>query len=159
MTSAADKQSFINKNCDPQLAFLFSNEELSIDSQYTLVSKGLKSIRKFAVLEDDKPGVRQACKDVLKMTDAIEISLVASSWETANIMRQEEDKVRATSAASNLTRPVTSIEYEQMKKALSARQGGNKIPEAELTTLADCVDSVGKRDTKWKWQDTYRDEH
>ena len=114
---------YVAQNAEPELAFIFEQEEVNIKVQHDLVTMGMKTVRKMAGLEDTRAAVRKVCKEDLRITDIIQVASVVSAWEVALLHKTKDDESKAMSKASNMTRPVTEPEHTKFINALEVKTG------------------------------------
>ena len=57
--------------------------------------KPIRTIRRFAGLDDTREAIRKVCKDELKMTDRVEIAAMVGAWEVAVLSKGKEDEAKA----------------------------------------------------------------
>ena len=104
----------LNKNCDPELAFVWSEEEVLLDIQYKLVKgdkfKPVKTLRSFSGLQDDKAEMRKVFRDDFSITDRVDLSALVSAWEVASVQIGKENEAKAMAKVTNMARPLTDAE-------------------------------------------------
>ena len=106
MVSVEDMAKLVSKDCDAELAYIFAEEEVPLQVQYDFVSgakmKPIKTVRRFAGLEDTCEKVRKVCTDELNMTDRVDIAAVVGAWEVAVLSKTKEDEAKTTSRVTNM---------------------------------------------------------
>ena len=58
MANPAEQKTYIQANCDADLSFLFTENEVELGLQYRVVHGGYKTLRRFVGFADSRAGFR-----------------------------------------------------------------------------------------------------
>ena len=137
------KREFIKK-AEADLLWVWQQNEVPLDTQWSLVTLGYCTMRKFAGVEDSRASVRAAFAvdlllDVAAAAPAgpqarIALASLVAAWESARDQVQRETQLRAESKALNIQRPIGIQDRTIMRKALEVKYGRlqtHEVPSAE----------------------------
>jgi hypothetical protein len=85
----AEMRAYMQKECESDMAFLFSEGGLALDVQYRIVHAGYKSVRRFVGLEDSRQTFRQAAVATFALDPAasaeqrLQMSILLSVYDIA----------------------------------------------------------------------------
>ena len=118
------------------LLFLLEESQVGIQYQHrVVVTHGYKTVRLLSGLEEDRSGVRAACKDVFLLDPTVPEERLTTAklitvWEAARENLIHETKLRAEARVLGVTRQATQPERTAMKKLFELKFG--KLQSHEL---------------------------
>ena len=114
---------------DSDLKWLLSENGVSVEAQLVLFHFGLKKLRLFAGLADDKTDLRNMLKDQFgvdpdtSIQERLVVATVVVAWQAAQNYIVEDDKKKAEARASKIPKALTPVEHQAMRKAFEAQWG------------------------------------
>ena len=135
---------FLGQNAEPDFLYILAELEVPIHLQYALVQAGYKKIHQYASIEDTKPEVRAALKDVLGLdatagaTERLSMSLLIAAWDMCCMSAKKNMEIRAESRAAGTSRPVHQNDRLAMRKVLEAVHGNSpddEYPASQYLTI------------------------
>ena len=111
----------------PELACLLDEKNLPLAAQAELARKGCVCLDLFALMDDDRAGVRQFAKDELKLdpTASVEARLhsaaLIGAWEAAKKRVELRSVADAEARAARLPKTMPKAEHWELRKAFEKR--------------------------------------
>ena len=133
----AARAAWVNRHVEADLHHVFQESGLDEGLQYTL-GQHYRTIRRFSVIADDRPGVRAALEADFQVRpdnagNRARIAAVVSAWDTAKHYHEEDVKIRqgakGMGAPCHIDRSAMLRAVEQARGTLVRR---NNLP---LSTL------------------------
>ncbi|CAJ1332305.1 unnamed protein product [Effrenium voratum] len=105
---------------DPDFGGLLDIKEAPPDVQVALAAARVRTVGRFAVLGDDRGGIRDFCRRTLNIDpDAaggdVNIAAVVDAWEAARVRVETRNKVEAEATVSSMPKVVSRTEHAALR--------------------------------------------
>ncbi|CAJ1392764.1 unnamed protein product [Effrenium voratum] len=105
---------------DPDFGGLLDIKEVPPDVQVALAAARVRTVCRFAVLADDRCGIRDFCRRTLNIDpDAaggdVNIAAVVDAWEAARVRVETRNKVEAEATVSSMPKVVSRTEHAALR--------------------------------------------
>ena len=105
---------------DPDFGGLLDIKEVPPDVQVALAAARVRTVGRFAVLADDRGGIRDFCRRTLNIDpDAaggdVNIAAVVDAWEAARVRVETRNKVEAEATVSSMPKVVSRTEHAALR--------------------------------------------
>ena len=105
---------------DPDFGGLLDIKEVPPDVQVALAAARVRAVGRFAVLADDRGGIRDFCRRTLNIDpDAaggdVNIASVVDAWEAARVRVETRNKVEAEATVSSMPKVVSRTEHAALR--------------------------------------------
>ena len=144
MGSPAEMKSYIQKHCDADLSFLFSENEVEVELQYKIVFGGYKTLRRFVGFAESRASFRADAAAAFTLADdpagKLQMAILVSMWAMAHEQLAREMQVRAETKALRQPRPISQQESLAMRRAIELQNG--KLGDHEVPSMAYISDKL-----------------
>ena len=135
------RRTYLQKEADSDLTFLFQEAGVPLNIQVQLVAAGYRNVMRFTGIADSRADLREALKSDLGVdpaangaADRAVAAAVVSSWEAAQEYRKRDLQLRAEAKNLNIPRATTAQERTTMRRAVESAYGTlqpKEIPSAD----------------------------
>jgi hypothetical protein len=135
MASPEQQRAYIQEHVDTDLHFILEEAGVPLQQQYEL-TQSYKTVRVFSALADDRAGVRQCCKDELKLDPGstpdhrLIVATIITAWETSKEFVSVDNKLKAEAKSLGVIKHLPNTERQAMRKSLEIAHGA--FTEREL---------------------------
>lgn len=140
MATDGEKREYLRTSVEAHLTFLWTEAEVSLNSQHAIAVSGFRSVQKFTSIADDRASLRRALLADYGLDPAaggapgtaarIEVASIICAWESASEVRSAAVASKAEAQAQGLPKPLSMTEKSSMRKAFEAIHG--KLPSCEV---------------------------
>jgi hypothetical protein len=140
LPSPSEMAGYITKQCDADLAFIFSESGLALEWQYRIVAAGFTTARRFAGFEETRAAVRDALRTTLQLDPAagieqrLQAAMAVDAWETARETHRRITELKAEARVTGQVRPVAHSERTAMRRVVEQTHG--KLPPEEIPSAS-----------------------
>ena len=140
------------KLADADLIFMLSEHGIPLEVQHKMAKRGLKSIGRYAALEDKREAFRETIAAIAEIDvkdnpvdSKIMLSDLVQAWEAANhtVKAELESKASHAASGSDIPLPIPKRTYHAMEAAFKEQNGKIKDSAAPgLPLMALTLDMV-----------------
>jgi hypothetical protein len=112
-----------------ELDFLLASEGLSADSMAKLLAAGYYTLRRFAIMGDDRTSVRTVLRDDVHIILGLEQTITIACWEVAKERFIQQTKALAEAEAAGVPKQRLKSDIKGLRKTFTTKFG--KIAESD----------------------------